>query len=220
VKSDELAGMLMPVFCDKEPKNIIKLRQTIANMEGVEKLVYDPQFEKVVSFDDLICSLQKVRFMPSLIVVEPFSVKDLNLELISAHIKEWNFDCIFLLHYNQLVKMIENPFKAKHLEVAFGKTAADRLRAVADRLNPQQKESFIVNTFVDGLKSLKGWHSVIVTYYQGKDIYYLVFTTRYVPRYRLMKEIMISAGYDEAGITNQEPAPAEKANLLVQAGLF
>jgi hypothetical protein len=35
-----------------------------------------------------------------------------------------------------------------------------------------------------------------------------------------MKEIMISAGYDEAGITNQEPAPAEKANLLVQAGLF
>lgn len=220
LESDELANMLITIFGDKEQRNVIRLRQLIANMEGVEKLEYSPQFEKVVSSDDLICSLQQLRYMPSLIVVEPFTIKDLNLEQISARIKEWNFDCIFLLHYNQLERTVENPFKAKYLEVTFGKAAADKLRAVAERLHPQQRESFIVNTFVDALKGLKSYHSIILTYTQGSDIYYIVFATRYTPRYRLMNDMLMKAGYYINRIAGQEPGPVEKVNPSVQAGLF
>jgi three-Cys-motif partner protein len=220
VECEEVGNMLVPVFCDKDAKNIIKLRQSVAHLNGLEKLAYGPRFEKGISYDDLISSMQKIRLLPSLFVIDPFHVKDLNLDLFSTHIKEGNIDCIFQIPYTLLEKMIDNPFKVKHLEMVFGKSAADKLRTVADRLNSQQKECFIINTFLGAMKSLRGYHSIVLHYSKGGDVYYLVFITRYVLRYRFMKEVMIINGYHETGVSHHELGQAVKSNLSVQAGLF
>ncbi|MCU7547906.1 three-Cys-motif partner protein TcmP [Chitinophagaceae bacterium LB-8] len=217
---EEMANMLVSIFCDKESKNLIKLKQSVANMECVEKLTHAPLFEKGISFDDLICNLQKIRLLPSLLAIDPFHIKDLNLELLSSYIKDGNIDCFFQIPFSLLERMIENPFKAKYLETIFGKTTADMLKTVSGRLNAQQREHFIVKTFLSGLKNLKGYHSIVLSYKQDGDVCYLIFVTRYVPRYRFMKELMIKKGYSEIVISNHESGQTEKNNVLVQAGLF
>lgn len=220
VESEEIANLLVPVFLDKDPKNIIKLRKAVSEISGIEALVNEPQYEKANTCDELIYNLQKIHLLPSLVVLDLISIKDLNLQAISAQIREESFDGVFLLNYSLLENMIANPFKAKHLETAFGKTTADRLRSVAEQLNPKQKESFFMKTFLEGLKSLKGYHYVTLTYEKGKDIHYLVFVTRFMSRYRLMKELMSTKGYPETGGRQHPLGESDKSNLSVQVDLF
>lgn len=220
VESEEIIHMLVSVFCDKEPKNLIKLRHSVASLKGVEKLIYEPQFEKGSSFDDLIGHMQKIRLLPSLIVLDAIGIKEFNLETFSAHIREGNSDCFFHVQYTLLERMIENPFKARNLEMIFGKTTADRLRTVADRLNAQQKENLIIKSFLGGLKSLKGYHQVLLSYKSGLETNYLLFVTRYIPRYRFMKEIMIRNGYMKTPMGRLEYETTGKNNGSVQVGLF
>lgn len=220
IESEEISQMLVSVFCGKEPKNLIKFRQSVANLQGIEKLIYEPLFEKGGSFDDLIGQMQKIRLLPSLIVLDAIGIKDFNLDTFSVHIREGNFDCLFHVQYTLLERMMDNPFKARHLEMIFGKKAADRLRTVADRLNAQQKENLIIKTFLEGLKSLKGYHQVLLSYKSGLETNYLLFITRYIPRHRFMKEIMIRNGYHETPVGRNEYETAGKSSVSIQAGLF
>lgn len=218
----EVGQMFVSVFTDKDPKNVIKLRQSVAAIEGIGSLQCEPQIEKAATYEELVSGMKKIGSFPSIVIIDPFSVKDLNLHSLCETAGEWNFDYIFLFHYNQLEKIIDNPFRAKYLDSVFGKQAADRLRTVSDRLNVEQKERFIVSTFLGCLRGFKGSHAVVLKNgdHESGSTQFLVFVSKYVTRYRLMKEVLAANGYIETNLSHDRPGQTEGSHHSLQTGLF
>ena len=93
----DLSHMLVTIFNDKDPENAQSLENAINNLNGVDKLKYQPQVLNVEVDKVIVEQFEKMKLVPTLLFVDPWGYKGLSLKLIDAVLRNWGCDCVFFL---------------------------------------------------------------------------------------------------------------------------
>jgi three-Cys-motif partner protein len=193
VNNPDMAEMLVSVFNDKDPDNVEKLKAEVLQMEGFEKLKHKPTFMKNIVGNEIVEELKKVELVPSLIFIDPCGYKGLSLDLIASVIKDWGCDCIFFFNYNRINAAINNPVMETNVKAIFGDETLEYLRTKTKKLNPDQREKLLLETFTSELKKVKGDYSISFKFYSedgSKTSHFIFFVSKHPLAYSLMKQTM------------------------------
>ena len=166
---------------------------------------------------------EQMNTIPTLSFVDPWGYKGLSLQLIRAVLKNWGCDCIFFFNYNRINMGINNQAVKEHMEALFGEERADELRAQLPDTNSDERELAIVEAISQALKE-KGRRYVLTFRFKTPDgsrsSHYLIFVSKHIRGYQIMKEIMAGESSTAAqGVPSFEHNPAARQLLLFETPL-
>ena len=213
IKSKKIAPVLLSLFNDVDGENAKALQEEIDALPGIETLKYRPEvfnIEVSVAISKLI---RRVQSVPTLLFADPWGYKGLSLQLINSILKNWGCDCIFFFNYNRINMGLSNPYVEEHMVALFGERRANTLRQRLEGLDPEQRESIIVDEFMLALNETGGTYVLpfpFKSHSKARTSHYLVFVCKHPLGYTIMKDIMHGASSKiEEGIASFEFNPAE-----------
>ncbi len=92
--------------------------------------------------------------VPTFFFVDPWGYKGLSLGLINSVLKNWGCDCVFFFNYNRVNMGLPNESVREHMNVLFGVDEPKRVREKLNGLNPEERESLIVEELSEALKEM------------------------------------------------------------------
>lgn len=214
IANKELADRLVTVFNDAYFSD--ELKANIAELPDVAKLTYKPQILSDEVGDELAEFFRKTSLIPSLVFADPWGYKGLTTDLIDSILEDWGCDCIFFFNYTRINMGIRNEFVADHIDALFGKVRADSLRSTIGDMSPEEREAAILDALAASF-SENGNYILPFRFERTASAgtsHHLVFVTRHLKGYEIMKDIMASES-DEAvdGTPLYEYAPTKNSQL-------
>lgn len=193
ISNEQLQKSVAVLFNDGNKDFAEQLQREINELEGVEDLTYPPGVTNLEIGEEIVEIFERKRLSPTLAFIDPFGYKGLTSELIGALIKDWGSDCIFFFNYNRINMGIRNPIVENHMNAIFGTERAEALRKRVSGLDPEERELIIVNELAASLSN-NGANYVLpfkfVDEKKDKTSHYLIFVSKHVLGYTIMKEIM------------------------------
>jgi three-Cys-motif partner protein len=210
---------LVTMFNDEDPDHTKNLSDEIAKLPNVGTLKYAPAIYTGDVGAEVTAKFQSISLIPSFSFIDPFGYKGLSLRLVQAAIKDWGCDCVFFFNYNRINAGISNPLVDTHMNALFGDARADQLRAEVAGRTPTQREALVLEHLVQAIKELGGKFVLPFRFKNAKgtrSTHHLVFVTKHVRGYEIMKEIMAkeSSTYDQ-GVPSLEYSPADASTPLL-----
>lgn len=181
---------LITIFNDKNSNNTDSLQQAISSLPNIKILKHQPQFLNTEIGEEIV---QVFPNIPTLFFIDPWGYKGLSLQLISSAIAGWGCDCIFFFNYNRINSGLNNPRVKTHMNDLFGKAQADILREQLVNLQPEERESKIVQAIGDALKKVGGLHFQEFCFKKedmNRTSHYLIFVSKNNRGHSIMKDIM------------------------------
>lgn len=212
VNNKEMRNMLVTLFNDKEEKYTKKLRNEIEKIPNIDKLRYEPKILTSEINEEVVSYFLNANLVPTFSFIDPWGYKGLTLDLLKALIKDWGSDCVFFFNYNRIAPAIKNRTVEDHVVALFGKKRFDYLYDIYLKLNPIEREAEIIEQISQALLNIGGKYSHPFCFKQSGSIrtsHYLIFTTKHIRGYEIMKEIMApysSKSYQ--GVPNFQYIPA------------
>ena len=198
---------------DADPIISEQLRNNIKNIPSVENLKYKPQILSDQVDDEIANILSEKSLIPTFAFIDPWGYKGLTTKLINALIKDFGSDCIFFFNYNRINMGINNPVVIQHMNALFGEERANEMRAKLKKLNSEEKEAYIVNELAESL-SEKNSNYVLpfrfIDEKKNKASHYLIFVTKHVLGYSIMKDIMATeSSIEDDGVASFSYIPVK-----------
>lgn len=148
----DMRKMLVTLFNDKNMDLAQSLTQAINALAGVETLTHRPQVRHEEVGAEIVKMFEEIKYVPTLFFVDPWGYRGLSLALISSVLKGWGCDCIFFFNYNRINAGLNNPVVREHMNVLFGESRADRVRAKLAGLTPEERQSLIIEELSTALR--------------------------------------------------------------------
>lgn len=189
----KLRQMMVTMFNDANPEYVGSLQLALSEITGIESLKHKPIFYSSQVGDEFAKLFGKTNLVPTFAFVDPWGYKGLSSKLITALVKDWGSDSIFFFNYNRINMGIPNQTVEDHINSLFGEERANNLRPKLVGLTPEKRELLILNELAqslsdNGIKYVLPFRFLKPT---GKRTsHYLIFVTKHVLGYSLMKEIM------------------------------
>ena len=193
IADEDLQQRLITVFNDKDPKNVARLREAIAQLPGIEKLRSKPAIFDLEVGPELANELAKLQLSPTLLFADPWGYKGLSRNLLDSVLRRWGSDCIFFFNYRRINAALENDYFRGHMDMLFGSDRVNRLRNVLPDLSPDERELTIIEALVTALRETYGRYVIPFRFRTPEGTrtsHHLVFVSKHERGYEIMKEIM------------------------------
>ncbi|GAA5534642.1 hypothetical protein Dalu01_03053 [Deinococcus aluminii] len=211
--------MLVTMFNDKDEENVRSLQKAISEIEGIEKLTYQPQVMNQEIGSELVKRFESVKFVPTLFFVDPWGYKGLSLRLINSVLKDWGCDCIFFFNYNRINMGVNNDYVLTHMEALLGPEIREVLRPKLAGLSPQEREATIIEAISEALVEMGGKYVLPFRFKDergNRTSHHLIFVSKNVLGYGIMKGIMAKESSEEnQGVATFEYTPATQNQPLL-----
>jgi three-Cys-motif partner protein len=200
IATPDLRDKVIAVFNDADTDRTSELDKNIRALPGIETLKHKFEIRMGDVDDDLVAEFASINMVPSFSFIDPFGYKGVTLELLEALMKGWGSDMVLFFPFDRINAALTNPKVTKHVDALFGKERADRLRELTSGMHPENREALIIEEFADALRE-RGYTYIIpyVFEYEQKDrtSHHLIFVTKHLLGYRIMKNIMYKASEDK-----------------------
>lgn len=221
IADDILSSMLITLFNDVDSNNIRSLEKSISEIPDISKLKYKPLVANHEVGTEIVKIFDKTKAIPTLFFVDPWGYKGLSLELINSVLKNWGCDCIFFFNYNRINAGLSNPLVEEHMNSLFGKKRVEILRKKIAGLNVRERELTVIECLVQALQDLGGKFVLPFCFKNAggtRTSHHLIFATKHVKGYTIMKEIMANrSSANTGGVASFEYNPATFAQPLLFA---
>jgi three-Cys-motif partner protein len=219
ISDPDMRNMLVSIFNDADVENVDSLQTAINLIPSIETLKHRPKVFNHEVGDNIVKAFNEQKLVPTLFFVDPFGYKGLSLQLINSVVKDWGCDCIFFFNYNRINMGLSNLAVQEHMNALFGKVRADQVREQLKPLSPQERELTVVQTICDALKEMGGKYVLPFRFRHengNRTSHHLIFVTKHVKGYEIMKEIMAKESSDQSqGVPSFEYNPATTAQPLL-----
>lgn len=193
VQDEFLRKHLATIFNDKDDKNVASLQTEISKISGIDTLKISPQIVHGEVGDEIASQFESMKLVPTFFFVDPWGYKGLSLRLINSVLKDWGCDCVFFFNYNRVNMGIDNDIVEKHMTALFGEEKYKELRKACKNKSAPSRELIIIEKLTDSLQDMGGNYVVPFNFKNNKGTrtsHYLVFVTKHVRGYEIMKEVM------------------------------
>lgn len=219
IEDVDMRRMLVTHFNDKDADNAGRLRASIRELPGIEKLKYEPVISNDVVGRELEKKLASLRLIPTFFFVDPWGYKGLSMGLINSVLQNWGSDCVFFFNYNRVNMGLNNDAVRKHMDALFGKKHASKLRARLADLSPSDREILVLEELCTALKEQGASYVLPFTFKNergSRTTHHLIFATKHFKGYEIMKGIMAKESSEQhQGVASFEYSPAsEKYPIL------
>jgi three-Cys-motif partner protein len=210
----DLASRMVTLFNDKDSANIESLKKAIAEVPGIERLKYAPDFYNEEVGDEIAKMFSRESIVPTFFFVDPWGYKGLSLNLVSSIIKDWGCDCVFFFNYNRVNMGINNDVIKPHMASLYGDDRLNRLRGLLpDTLSAEEREVIVVQELCEALRQ-NGSRFVLPFRFKNdsgaRTSHHLIFLSKNFRGYEIMKEIMAKESSDtKDGVANFEYNPRD-----------
>ncbi|MFZ0820968.1 MAG: three-Cys-motif partner protein TcmP [Candidatus Acidiferrales bacterium] len=212
IADPDMRKMLVTVFNDKTEENISSLTKAIDALPGIEQLKHKPQVRREEVGTEIVKMFEHTRLIPTLFFVDPWGYKGLSLALMNSVLKDWGCDCILFFNYNRINMGLTNVAVREHMNALFGDDRADRIRGQLDGLNPDERETFVVEELSQALKEMGAKYVLPFGFeseHRKRTSHHLIFATKDFKGYKIMKEIMAKESSDhDQGVPSFTYTPA------------
>lgn len=221
IEDNDLRKSLVTLFNDKDPENISSLKAAIDSLPGVATLQYPPQLINEEVGSEIVKLLKQWSLVPTLLFVDPWGYKGLSLDLLNSVLRNWGCDCIFFFNYNRINPALANDAVREHMNVLFGEERANAIRGEVEGLNPDERESLILERLAEALKHM-GANFVLPFTFKNENStrtsHHLIFASKHHRGYEIMKDIMaLESSEQNQGVPSFEFSPAsERFPLLFE----
>lgn len=210
-RNPKIAARITAIFVEEREDYVTELRQSLARIEGIDKLRHAPKVIQRHIDVDISEVLTEVRHLPTFSFVDPFGYEGLTQSLIKLLIEDWGSDCIFFFNYNRIRPALQNPKVERHINQFFGEERAKHLRSQIVSVRPAQSERQVVEKMVDAVKEVGGTFVLPFKFRsekQNRTSHYLVFVSKHVKGLKIMKEVMAKFSTNtEQGVPSMEHGP-------------
>ena len=219
IREKDIREMLVAIFNDINPDYAQLLEAAIRVIPDIDTLRYQPQVHNYQVGEEIAQMLERSVSIPTLLFVDPWGYKGLTLRLLHSVLRNWGSDCIFFFNFNRIRMGIYNDVVKHHMDDLFGEERADKLREDLKPLQPSEREVAIVEAISQALTQTVGGY-VLPFKFRGESgtrtSHHLIFVTKHVLGYKLMKEIMAkeSSGTQQ-GVASFEYNPATQRQPLL-----
>ncbi|MEZ4393755.1 MAG: three-Cys-motif partner protein TcmP [Polyangiales bacterium] len=214
IADPKLRASLVTIFNDRDEKNCTSLQRAISEIEGIEGLKHPSQVMNKEVGTEMVKLFESMNLVPTLFFVDPWGYKGLSLKLINSVLQNWGCDGVFFLNYNRVNAGLSNPLVKPHMEALFGVERAEALRARVEGLSPRDRETAVIEELAQALHDLGGRY-VLPFQFRNNDgtrtSHYLVFVSKNVLGYKLMKDIMAKeSSLLDQGVPSFSYCPADE----------
>lgn len=200
LENELVANQLITVFNDVDSNYAKNLAENIGNIPDIKNLRYKPKVintDALSAYNQIIGPLGKI---PSFTFIDPFGYKDVTQNLLENVLRGWGCDLLLFFNYNRINAAITNEVFDEHMSNLFGKTRLDDLRTRVKGRAPHERVKIVLDSFAQALKE-KGFEYVLPFEFSKSDMrkisHHLVFVTKSVFAYGVMKEIMAQESSEE-----------------------
>lgn len=223
IADSDMCQMLVTIFNDKDSKNTQSLQEVITSLPGINHLSNRPVILNKEVGEEIFHQIEQIRLnSPTLFFIDPWGYKGLSLQLIGSTIKDWGCDCIFFFNYNRINMGLSNSAVEVHMNSLFGQQRADMLREQIQAMQPNEKETTIVQAICQALKEIGGSHVQDFCFKKdggSRTSHYLIFVSKHERGHSIIKDIMAkSSSTSDQGVASFEYNPNPVKN--VQLSLF
>lgn len=215
IRENLIGKKLVTIFNDSSHSK--ELSKAINSISGINSLKNYPIIKNSIIDDDFAENFNKIKLIPTLLFVDPWGYKGISIKLIQSVLKDWGCDSIFFFNYNRINMMIDNPVLDKHLNIIFGEKRAKKIKSEVKNLSPIKREKLILNELYEGLKEIGGRYTIHFRFTDDKGkktSHHLVFTTKNVLGYSMMKDIMAKASSSfEDGVPSYTYSPILQSEI-------
>jgi three-Cys-motif partner protein len=215
IKDSDLREFLVTIFNDKDGETAMALERAIDELPGINQLKYAPRVYNADVGEELVSALERTRSIPSLFFLDPCGYKGLTLRLIRRAVNGWGCDCIVFFNYRRINMGLNNDLFKEHMDGLFGEKRASDLRGRLACLDPGRRESVIVEEFVKSINEIGGRYVLpfrFVDEHQTRTSHHLVFISKNVLGYSIMKDIMAKEStLANQGVPSFEYSPADQS---------
>jgi three-Cys-motif partner protein len=209
----DMRNMIVTIFSDAIPENIQSLNNVIKSLPNIDTLKYQPKVYTEIVDEKIAEIFGSTKMIPCLTFLDPWGYKGLSTQLVNSVIKDWGCDCIVFFNYNRINMGLSNDLVKKHMDALFGKERALTLKNELVSLAPSDREKRILGSLSDSLKEMGGKFVLPFRFRGGKGeriSHHLIFVTKHVKGYNIMKEIMANASSSQyQGVASFEYSPSE-----------
>jgi len=214
IQEPQMREMLVTMFNDANEDLSRSLEEAINALPGIETLTYRPKVYHFEVGENIARRFRGMRLDPTLFFVDPWGYKGLSLNLVGSVLKDWGCDCIFFFNYNRINMGLANNLVRDHMNALFGEARAEALRVKLSPLSPYVRELTIVEELVKALQDMGGEYVLPFRFVNDRGTrpsHYLIFVSKHVRGYGIMKEIMAAeCSRVEQGVPTFEYNPADK----------
>lgn len=211
LRDPEMPQMLQTWFNDKDLDHVNSLKQAIDEIPGISSMSCKPIVTNYEVGTSMSKGLRKMSEVPTLFFADPFGYKGLSLDLISSVLPNWGCDCIIFFNYNRVNMSLNNPVFTENMVDLFGRDRAERLRDELRNLPPAEREAGIIESISEALRERGGSYVLPFRFIRdtGKTSHHLLFVSKNVLGYKIMKDIMAAESSSAAqGAASFEYSPA------------
>lgn len=215
LKDPVLCEMLVTIFNDRDKNTAATLASVIDELPNISNLKFKPQIWNEPISEAMAKRFADVRMIPTFSFFDPFGYKGLSLNLFQAFIKDWGCDTVFFFNYNRINAGAGNLAVEEHIDAFFGVERAAKLRKSLEKKKPVQREALILEELAAALRDLGGKYVLPFRFMSGtgnRASHYLVFVSKHIRGYEVMKEIMYSESSSvDQGVASFAYSPADEA---------
>lgn len=213
INNPDIGERLVCFFNDKDQSNCRSLEKAIAELNGIERLKYEPKVVNEEVGEEIVKMFEEMNLVPTLFFVDPWGYKGLSLRLVNSVLKDWGCDCLFFFNYNRINMGLSNPYVEEHLNALFGEDRANTLRAELNRLPPRKRELVIVEELCQAIREYGKYYTLPFRFKNelGKRTsHHLIFVSKHFRGYEIMKGIMARESSSETqSVSSFEYNPAD-----------
>ena len=189
----ELVLRLEPIFNDNNPDSVSRLEEAIKGLHGIQRLRFAPRFFNRDVDESLLESIRLRNDVPTLWFLDPWGYKGVSLSLINSLLQGWGSDLIIFFNYNRINAALDNKVFRQNMEALFGRDRLIKLRLEIDGLQPDDRETSVIEGFAVALREVGGRHVLPFRFTNegGKRTsHHLVFVSKHFKGFEIMREIM------------------------------
>jgi len=201
LSNPDLSSRMLTMFNDKDEKNVESLKNAISQIDGIERLKFEPVFYNMEIGDEITNMFKGVSLVPTFFFVDPWGYKGLSLNLVSSIIKDWGCDCVFFFNYNRVSMGINNDAIKQHMASLFGEEHLEYVRIECDKAkNPHEREMVVVHELCNVLRQNGSRYVLPFRFKDEKGTrtsHHLIFLSKHFRGYEIMKDIMYKESTDK-----------------------
>jgi three-Cys-motif partner protein len=198
---ERLRDFVEILFNDKDKEFVANLRHEIDAFPEIDKFRFKPKVANAEVGQKMIDVLKRATKIPTLLFADPCGYKGLSLALIATILPYWGCDCILFFNYNRINAAVNNPVFAANMADLFGEERLRGLLPALDGLSPNDRELVIIERISEALHELGGEYVLpfrFVTEGSDKVSHHIIFVSKNVLGYKIMKDIMAKYATSEA----------------------